>query len=108
VSVTRPPRPRRKRREQERTLLKVVKRTESLADKLPGGSPENPIEVTSASVVETRARAARCIQCDGEFDLRGDRASSTPRGVLRAIDVSCRQCHTPRTLWFRVTPTTAN
>jgi hypothetical protein len=89
-------------------MRKVVRRTEALADKLPGGSADHPIEVAAASVVETRARGTPCIQCGGELEVRGDRADSTPRGVLRAIGVTCRQCHTPRTLWFRITPPIAN
>ena len=101
-------RPRRKRREQERALRKQVRRTEALAGDLPGGSPDQPIEVTSASVVEGKARATPCVQCGGALDLRGDRATSTARGVLREIALVCRLCHAPRTLWFRITPPAAN
>jgi hypothetical protein len=106
--VARPPRPRRKQREQQRALRKEVRRTEALAAELPGGSPEHPIDVTSASVVEGKARATPCIQCGGELDLRADRATSTPRGVVRAIALVCRRCHAPRALWFRVAPPAAN
>lgn len=99
-----PPRPRRKQRQQERTLRKQIARTETLAAKLPGGSPEQPIEVASSSVVEIRARATPCVQCDGDLELRGDRAMSTPRGIVREIAAVCRRCHAPRTLWFRIAP----
>jgi len=102
--VARLPRSRSKRREQERELRKQVRLTEKLAGELPGGSAERPINVGSASVVEGKARATRCIQCGGELELRGDRATSTPRGILREIAVACRGCHVPRTLWFRVVP----
>src|SRR5262245_36193136 len=87
VVVARPPRPRRKQREQERALRKQVARTESLAASLPGGSPELPIDVVSAAVIETKARGTPCVQCGGELDLRGDRATSTARGILREISV---------------------
>ncbi|HMF42917.1 MAG TPA: hypothetical protein VKQ32_19730 [Polyangia bacterium] len=103
-----PPRRRRKRRELERELRKEVRRTEAAAGKLPGGSPDLPIDVASASVVEGKARATPCIQCSGDLELRGDRATSTARGVLREIALACRRCHTPRTLWFRVTPPSPN
>ena len=53
--------------------------------RLPGGDADWPIEVASASVVEVRARGTACVQCRGDLDLRGDRASSTPRGVLRQV-----------------------
>jgi hypothetical protein len=106
--VARPPRPRRKQREEERALRKLVRRTERLAGELPGGAPERPIEVVSASVVEGKARATPCFQCGGDLELRGDRATSTARGVLREIALVCRRCHVPRTLWFRITPPATN
>jgi len=102
--MTKPERPRRQRREEARAARKVVRDTERLAAALPGADPERPIEVASASVVEVRARATPCVQCGGELDVRGDRAGSTPRGVLREMEMACRRCHTRRTLWFRVTP----
>ena len=79
-----------------------MRRTEQLAGDLPGGSPERPIDVASASVVEGKVRGTPCIQCGGDLDVRGDRATSTARGILREIAVVCRLCHAPRTLWFRV------
>ena len=104
--MARPPRPRRKQREQERELRKQVGRVERLAGKLPGAAPERPIDVASASVVEGKARATPCIQCGGDLELRGDRATSTPRGVLREIALVCRRCHAPRNVWFRISPAT--
>ena len=110
--MTRPPRPRRKQRElerkEERAVRKAVKRTESLAAQLPGGAPERPIEVSSASVIENKARSVPCPQCRGTLELRADRATSTARGVLRELALVCRQCHAPRTLWFRIAATQAN
>jgi len=101
--MPRPPRPRRQQREQQRAFRKTVRQLERLAAELPGGSPERPIDVASASVVETKARAIQCVQCDAiEMELRGDHASSTPRGVLRELAMVCRQCHAARALWFRV------
>jgi hypothetical protein len=101
--MSRPPRPRRQQREQQRALRKSVRQLERLAAELPGGSPERPIDVASASVVETRARSIPCVQCEAiEMELRGDRATSTARGVLRELAMVCRQCHTARTIWFRV------
>jgi hypothetical protein len=106
--VPRPPRSRRQRRVEERALRKEVRRTETLAEKLPGASPDNPVDVASASVVETMARGTPCVQCGGELEPRGERATSTARGVLRAIAVTCRRCHAARTLWFRVAPPAPN
>lgn len=80
----------------------TVRRIERMAGELPGGTPERAIEVGASSVVELKARAAPCLQCAGQLDIRGDRAGSTARGVVRAIELVCRQCHAPRTLWFRI------
>ena len=71
---------------------------ERLAGEMPGGSPEQPIDVAAASIVEGKARATPCIQCGGDLELRGDRATSTARGVLRELALACRRCHAPRTL----------
>ena len=101
-------RPRRQRREQERALRKAVRRTEEMAAELPGGSPERPIDLATASLVEAQARGTPCIQCGGSLDLRHDRATVTPRGVLRELDLVCRLCHAPRTLWFRIAPAAPN
>jgi hypothetical protein len=106
--VSRPPRPRRQQRARDRALRKEVRRTEELAGQLPGASPDHPIDVASASVVETMARGTPCVQCGGELEPQGDRATSTARGVLRAIALTCRRCHAPRTLWLRIAPTAPN
>jgi hypothetical protein len=99
---------RRALRDQQRVLRKMVQRTETLAAKLAGGSPHLPIEVTSASVVEPKARSTPCVQCGGDLDLRNDSATSTGRGILREMTLVCRRCHAPRTLWFRIAPPAAN
>jgi hypothetical protein len=106
--VARPPRPRRERRERERELRKGVRTTERLARQLPGATPDAPIDVGAPAVAEIKARATPCPQCGGELDLRGDRAESTPRGVLRELRLVCRMCHAPRSLWFRTAPSSAN
>lgn len=101
--MTKPPeRARRRRREEERSARKTVRDNQRLTAILPGGDPERPIEVASAAVVDVRARATPCIQCGGELAPRADRALSTPRGVLREMEMACRRCHAPRRLWFRV------
>lgn len=106
--MSRDPRARRARREKERALRKEVRRVEELAGRLPGATPELPIDVAAASVVEVKARATRCPQCGGELQLTGDRAETTPRGVLREIALACRICRAPRTMWFRIAPAGAN
>jgi hypothetical protein len=74
--------------------------TELYASLLPGGSRNRPIKVTSASVVEVRAQALTCPHCAlGTYRIEEHVA---PAAGVRRVDVTCRQCSTPRSLWFRL------
>jgi hypothetical protein len=94
-----PQRPRTQRRVDERALRKLVHDRERLWTMSPGGSAARPITVDSVAVVESRARALPCPQCDGELLVREHRA---PQAGLRAVDVRCARCHVARTIWFRL------
>jgi predicted Zn finger-like uncharacterized protein len=83
----------------QRVLRHLVRDRERLAALTPGGSAERPIELVSAAVVEGRARTMQCPQCDGGYRILDHRA---PDSGLRAVDVRCQLCGTPRTLWFRL------
>ena len=74
---------------------------ERLASVLRGGRPDRPIEVASASVIEVRAAALGCPHCHGEYRVV---EHTRPVPLLRKVDVRCRRCSTPRTLWFRIVP----
>ena len=73
---------------------------ELLAAMSPGGSRERPIKVGSASVVEVRTQALTCPAC-GIGTYRIDEHVSLGPGVRR-VDVHCRHCATPRSLWFKL------
>lgn len=86
------------RRERARAHLSTLAR---------GGSPRNPIRVTSAAVIEGRAALEPCPQCGGVPQagyLSGNRVEEHTRPLpgLRQVDVRCRHCSTPRTLWFAI------
>jgi hypothetical protein len=97
-----PRRARTARREAERELRKDVHRREKLAEAAPGGSPEHALTVTSASVVEGRARSIPCVQCGGTLDIEAHDAEVRGGEVLRVVRVICRLCHVRRRIWFRV------
>jgi hypothetical protein len=82
-----------------RRARQLVRDREKLAQLSPGGSAERPIQVDSAAVVETRTEALACPQCAGPYRLREHRSAGSG---LRAVDVTCRNCGAPRTLWFRL------
>jgi len=77
----------------------LVRDREQLALLSVGGSPERPIHVISASVVEIRARALPCVQCAGEYRVNDHRA---PTSGLRQVSVTCTRCCVSRDLWFRL------
>ena len=74
---------------------------EQLAQLARGGSPERPIRVASASVIEARTTALPCPQCGGEYRIH---EHTRPVPSLRKVDVACRHCSTPLTLWFTIVP----
>lgn len=98
-----PTRQRTALRAAQRSVQKLTGMREKLAALEPGGSESSPIVVESASVIEPRAEAHRCLRC-GEF-LRcashGSRSSGAGE-TLREVALVCRACGAPRTLYFRI------
>ncbi len=92
-------RPRVAKREAERAAKKLVQDREKLALLSPGGSRERPIEITSSAVIEVRVENLPCPQCEGHYRVREHEA---PAPALRRVDVTCRTCAAPRSLWFRI------
>lgn len=91
-------RARAERRQLDRDLEKLIDARQKLARLEPGGESLRPIEVASASVIEVRALSHRCPACDGELRVHEHRAVRD----LREVELRCKQCGRPRTLWFRV------
>lgn len=80
-------------------MRKLVRDRERLAALEVGGSPERPIPVDSAAVVEVRVRSLACPQCVGEYKVIDHRA---PASGLRQVHVTCTRCGVSRELWFRL------
>ncbi|HEY4244477.1 MAG TPA: hypothetical protein VGM88_31905 [Kofleriaceae bacterium] len=80
-------------------LRQLVRDREKLAGLSPGGSREWPLLVPSTAVIEMRAHAMPCPQCEGELRVKDHRSVGPGE---RAVDVRCQQCGVARTLWFRV------
>ena len=85
--------------------LRVEHDRERLASLLPGGSPGRAIHVTSPSVIEVRTAAIPCPHCGGHYRVA---EHTRPWSGIRRVDVTCRHCSTPRTLWFRLAPDELN
>lgn len=72
---------------------------ERLAELEPGGSPRRAIAVPSAAVIEPRAATTPCPHCGGSYRIL---EHTRPVPGIRKVDVACRQCGTPRSLYFRI------
>jgi len=97
-----PKRERTKRRETARAALALSRDRERLFTLERGGSPEHPLEVEAASVIEVRAASVRCPRCDGTHLLEEHAAVTLHGSRLREARLVCRSCGTRRSLWFRL------
>jgi hypothetical protein len=90
------------RREADRAASKLVRDQERLAVLEPGGAPERPIELTSASEVEIAARGLPCPRCGGEVRIEEHLAETIGTSRLRLARVACSICGARRTIYFRL------
>lgn len=96
------PRPRTKRRETARAVDKLQAARERLFELEPGGTPERPLSIASAAVVETHAESVPCPRCAGKQEVSEHVAVTVQGTRLREARLRCRQCGTMRSLWFRI------
>ena len=68
----------------------------------PGGSVSQALVVSTPAVIEPRASALPCLVCDRPLQLRDHAAVPGSGGTLRLVHLSCRVCHAPRQVWFRL------
>jgi hypothetical protein len=106
--MTRKPRARTQRRQDERSLLKQARDRERLARREPGGVAESPIVLESASQVEAHARSLPCTQCGGELRVEEHLARFVGERSLRLVRLSCPSCGAEREVWFRLAPPLPN
>lgn len=106
-------RSRTERRERERDAVKAARARTKLASLEAGGSPERPLEVSSASTVEVTASSQPCVVCEGPVRVEEHTAESltdASGGVrrLRKVTVACTRCGVRRDVWFRIGTVLAN
>ena len=78
----------------------MVRERERLATLEPGGTPERPIEVVTAALVEPRARSMPCPVCNAPVRV-ADHTARTVNGVpLRLAHVDCPMCGHARIVYF--------
>ena len=96
------PRPRRQRREAQRAGAKLQDARERLFSLEAGGSAERPLLIASAAVVEGHAESVPCPLCEGRHQVAEHVAVTVNGARLREARLTCRQCGTRRSLWFRI------
>jgi hypothetical protein len=67
-----------------------------------GGSAARPLDVASASVVDSHALGVACPRCGGPHELIEHAAITVEGARLREARLRCRQCGTHRSLFFRL------
>ncbi|MBI2375082.1 MAG: hypothetical protein HYV07_13885 [Deltaproteobacteria bacterium] len=82
----------------KKALRRLIHDRERLFKLGPGGTRERPMEVPAASVIELRARSLPCPLCEGILQIEHHRSVED----LRAIDVRCQSCGSPRTIWMQI------
>lgn len=102
------PSPRAERRALEREARKDVRLRARLAALEPGGAPERPIEVPTATLVEPTALGAPCALCGGSPRLEEHAAETRDGLALRVARTRCARCGAPRETWFRIVVALAN
>lgn len=89
---------RTERRGAERLAQKEVAARVAIVRASEGGSPERPISVASAAVIDVRATSLGCGVCGGDLRLLDHEVA----GELRITTCECRECSTRRTTYFRL------
>ncbi len=106
-------RARTERRDAARDAVKLAEARLKLAALEAGGSPERPIEVTSASIIEPHAAGLACAACGASTRVEEHSAktimdaSGSPR-PLRIVHVRCTRCGVARDIYFRLGTMLAN
>ncbi len=90
------------RREAERAAEKLGRDREKLASLEPGGAPERPIEIRSASEVEVIARSMPCSRCGAPVRLDEHLADTIGITRFRIARLSCSMCGARRSVYFRI------
>lgn len=95
-------RKRTERRTAERAAVKGAKERLALATKLPGGSPEAPLRVSTASLVEPTALSEPCVVCGAPMLLVDHEARVVGGTSLRIVTAKCRDCGTRRSIYLEI------
>jgi hypothetical protein len=91
----------RQRRDRRRLEAQIEERTED-ALRAPGATPDNPVEVGSASVVETRATSSPCPVCGSRVHAERHVVETIGDRRLRVVWLHCRRCGHRRPFYVHI------
>ena len=95
--------PRAVRRAADRDVVKLASDVRRLEALEPGGSPSRPIQLVSASEVETTALARPCAICSAFLRLVAhDAVEDAAAGRLRVARLVCPGCRATWERYFRL------
>jgi hypothetical protein len=94
-------RARTERRREARDAAKLARARMRLAELEPGGAPDRPIEVKSASTIEIHAESQPCAAC-GAGNVRVEDHVVADGARLRVAKVTCPRCGVRRDVFFRI------
>jgi hypothetical protein len=105
--MAKPKRPRSARREVDRVQAERARTRHRIARLEPGGSPDWPITVESAVLVERRALELKCTQCaengtTADLDVNDHEARTVGDLRRRLVNAKCKTCGTVRPIWFAI------
>ena len=96
-------------RAQDRDAAKLARDVRRVEELSPGGRPEAPLQLTSASEVEIAATSRPCPLCGGGLQVVAHEAAEHPTaGRLRVARTVCKMCRATWSRWFRLGPPPAN
>lgn len=98
----RPIRTRTLRRNLERSADRLAQARRKLVLLEDGGTPERPIAVESAAVVEARAESVPCPDCGSALRTIEHNVIEHEGQLLRAVKLECRSCGAPLEQFFRI------
>ncbi|MBM4358866.1 MAG: hypothetical protein FJ096_12250 [Deltaproteobacteria bacterium] len=90
------------RREAERAAEKLVRDRRKLHALEPGGAVDNPIEVSSASVIEPHGRSLPCARCGPHLRIVDQSARVLGGLVRRVLVLECARCGEPRVAHYAI------
>lgn len=90
------------RRELVRASDKLAEARIKLAALEPGGAPDRPLIVDSASQIEGRAASLPCLRCESTTKVHEHRALHGSAGTIRELELACPRCGTRRLVYYQV------